>query len=206
MTAALFGWVADYGAALLFASALLSCLALPLPTSLLMLAAGAFSASGDMQLAATLLLPWLGAIVGDQIGFGASRLWAPQVQRWTQTLKRSRPLIEQALAWMERRGDMVVFLSRWLYSPLGPYVNVVAGLTNIGWARFTAWAVAGEAIWVLVHVLLGYAFGSRIEMVADLLQDAMGFVTAATVAAGAAALLWWSVRRSGRTGHDVTEN
>jgi len=48
MTDLILTLAADYGVPLLFSVTFLSCLALPVPSSLLMLASGGFAAAGDL--------------------------------------------------------------------------------------------------------------------------------------------------------------
>ena len=50
MTETVFALVSSWGPWVIFASAFLSCLALPIPTSLMMLTGGAFAAAGDLAL------------------------------------------------------------------------------------------------------------------------------------------------------------
>ena len=73
MIAELYTLIPRHGASVLFLAALLSCAGVPIPTSALMLAAGAFVASGDMQFLPVALTTLAGAILGDQIGYGAGR-------------------------------------------------------------------------------------------------------------------------------------
>ena len=61
MTETVFGLVTQFGAYVIFASAFLSCLALPIPTSLMMLTGGAFVAAGDLSIIGVALAAYLGA-------------------------------------------------------------------------------------------------------------------------------------------------
>ena len=69
MTELVLAFAADYGVPLLFVVTLLSCLALPVPSSLLMLASGGFAASGDMSLIVAGLAAFTGAVIGDNLGY-----------------------------------------------------------------------------------------------------------------------------------------
>ena len=60
MTDWLLGLVPQYGIYLLAAGTFSSCLALPFPASILMIAAGGFVASGDLSLAASAGAAWPG--------------------------------------------------------------------------------------------------------------------------------------------------
>jgi membrane protein DedA with SNARE-associated domain len=194
MAEALFALVSDWGAAALALATFLSCLAVPVPTSLMMLAAGAFVASGDLALAPVVAAAFLGALLGDQAGFGLGRgAGALLTGRLRRRPARAR-LLAQAEAMVAARGAVSVFFSRWLFSPLGPYVNLLAGGAGMGWTLFTAMSAAGEAVWVVVYVGLGFAFAGQLEAVAGLLADSVGLLTSALLAT----LAGYALLRQGR--------
>lgn len=168
--------VASYGVWVVFASAYVSCLAVPIPTALVMLSAGAFAASGDLSLAMVFAAALVGAILGDQTGFALGRFGGARVlDRLAQSRKR-RALLDRARAFVQRWGGMGVFFSTWLVAPLGPWVNFAAGANRLGWMRFTLADISGELIWVSVYVGLGYGFGDRITQIADLLSNSVAFL------------------------------
>jgi membrane-associated protein len=182
--------LAGWGLPVLALACLLSCLAIPVPTSLLMLAAGAFAAAGLVPLWGVVGAALAGAVVGDQAGFALGRLAGPAIQaRLVRTPARAR-LMDRARDSMIGNGMLTVFLTRWLVSPLGPYVNLLAGAAAMSWGRFTLAAIAGEAVWVGLYVGLGQAFSGRIETVAALASDATGLITAILVAALAARMIY----------------
>ncbi|RMH49622.1 MAG: DedA family protein [Alphaproteobacteria bacterium] len=171
-----------YGAPVVGLITFLSCLALPVPASIVMLAAGALSAAGDLPVGLISASALAGAISGDQLGFLAGRLAGRELVRRLGRRPASRHAIRDANAFMTRYGGHGVFLSRWLLSPLGPYVNVAAGAMDIGWTRFTFWGVLGECVWVAVYVGSGALFADHISAVADILGNATGALAAAAVA------------------------
>lgn len=185
MTDWLLGLVPQYGAWLLFLSTFLSCLALPIPASLLMLAAGGFVAAGDLSMLGSAGAALAGAVAGDQTGYFAGRLGgAGLVGRLGE---RAAP-VAKATDLLARKGGLAVFLSRWLVSALGPYVNVVAGAAGQGWGRFTLWGVAGEAVWVGVYVGVGWSVAGNLSAASSMAVDVLGFLAAGAVALGA--LVW----------------
>lgn len=195
MTESLAALVPEYGLALVLLATFLSCLALPVPSSLIMLSAGAFAASGDLSLAATAGSALAGAVAGDQAGYALGRGGAPMLDRLRG--RRAR-LLSQARGLVARHVGKGVFLSRWLFSPLGPYVNYIAGATRVGWPAFTLWAAAGEVVWVTLYVGAGFAFSGQIEAVAVILGNASGALAAAAVTTGLGYWLWRLARRGAR--------
>lgn len=181
MTEALFGLVSAYGTIVIFASSYASCLGVPVPTAFVMLAGGAFVASGDLQAAYVVGAAWSGAVLGDQTGYRIGRIGGSALARRLENERRRAAVFARARAIVDRWGGLGVFFSTWLVSPLGPYVNLLAGATRMHWGRFTAWDTAGETIWITAYIGLGYAFSSRIGQLAELLGSSITFLTAAAV-------------------------
>lgn len=177
-----------YGPWLVGVTTFLSCLALPVPASILMIAAGAFVASGDLGLGVVAGAAFGGAVLGDQVGYLAGRKaghWLPRPG------SKRAALVTAALDALARNGAVAVFLSRWLFSALGPWVNLAAGASGYGHGRFTLADLAGEAVWVGAYVGLGLAFGANLEAAADLAGNALGLMAAGAVALG---LGLWLIR------------
>lgn len=182
MTEWLLALVPQYGLWLLAVATFLSCLALPFPASILMLTAGGFAAAGDLILWQALLAAAGGGIAGDQLGYWSGREFgASFVARLRKDPSRDR-LLAKADAFMNRRGLLAIFLSRWLVSPLGPWVNLVAGSSGYGWARFTLVAAIGEVVWAGLYVGTGFGFAGNVEAASKALGSALGMIGGAGAA------------------------
>lgn len=179
MTDALLALVPTYGLWLLAASTFLSCLALPIPASILMLAAGGFVAAGDLPLAGSMGAALGGAVAGDQLGYLAGRKGGAGLL--ARLGPRAAPL-ERARALLARRGGVAVFLSRWLVSALGPYVNLAAGAAGLPWPRFALWGLLGEVVWVGLYIGLGRAFTGNLEAASAVALRVLGLLGAGTAA------------------------
>lgn len=173
--------LAAYGIPLLFITTYLSCLAVPVPSSLMMLAAGAFIASGDLPLSSTAIAALAGAILGDQTGYGLGRFGSAPVDKHLATRPKSAALFTRAQEFTSKWGGLGVYFSRWLVSPLGPYVNFASGLTRHRWAGFTFWGVLGEMTWVTLYIGLGFTFAQNIGAVAEIAADISGVLAAGLV-------------------------
>lgn len=181
---------ADYGVPLLFVVTFLSCLALPVPSSLLMLASGGFAAAGDLSLIAVASAAFCGAVMGDNVGYWIARRMDGPLTAWLAKRPRRAALRDRSEAFMTAWGGSSVFYSRWLVSPLGPYMNYVSGLSRFSWPRFASWAAAGEAVWVGLYIGLGYLFAENITAISDLLGNISGFLAASVVAIVLGIGLW----------------
>jgi membrane-associated protein len=181
MTEWLLALVPTYGLYLLSICTFASCLALPIPASMLMLAAGGFVAAGDLSIYGAAIAAWGGAVAGDQVGFLAGRKGGAGLMTWLG--QRAAPLAK-ATDLLAQRGGLAVFLSRWLVSALGPYVNLAAGAAGLAWVHFTIWGVVGEAAWVGLYVGLGYSFTGNLAAASTMALNLLGFIGAGAVALG----------------------
>ena len=195
MTEIFFSLVSTYGTLIIAVTTFLSCLALPIPASFVMLAGGAFAASGDLSLWAVVAAAFGGAVIGDQAGYRAGRYGGQILEARIARVPARAALLARARAFVERWGVVGVFFSTWLVAPLGPWVNLAAGATGMGALRFTFWDALGEAIWVAIYVGLGYAFAANIDALSSVLGNAVAAVTALAVAAGLGVMLVRAARR-----------
>lgn len=186
--------VATYGAGALLVTTFLSCLALPVPASLAMLAAGGFVAAGELSGTVMMAAAFGGAVLGDHAGFAAGRLGTGALDALSADRAKGR-MLRTAADDLRRRGVALVFFSRWLVSPLGPYVNFAAGATGLAWSRFLLADLAGEAVWVLCYIGLGYLFAENVGLLADVLGSLTGLLAALAIAAVA---LVWLIRAAAR--------
>jgi len=174
MTEWLLALVPEYGLWLVALTTFLSCLALPMPSSMMMLAAGGFAASGDLTLTGAAGAALSGAILGDQTGFGLGRAGGPALLARLGTRPSRAAALAKARHLLETRGPLAIFLTRWLFSPVGPWANFASGAGGLGWARFTAWGVLGEIVWVVLYTGVGWSFAGNLEAASDLLSSGLG--------------------------------
>lgn len=180
--------LASYGAPLLFLTTFASCLALPVPSSLMMLSGGAFVATGDLALGSVTGAALAGAITGDQVGFKLGQSGKTRLDSALQGRPKRAALMARSRKLIDRWGGVGVFFSRWLFSPLGPYVNFAGGSAGQNWLHFTLWGALGEVFWVMIYVGLGYGFADNIQMAADLAGNTLGLLATLAVMAGSG---WW---------------
>ena len=189
MSDQLLAWVSLYGVPALFGILLVTCLGVPFPGTLMLLAVGSFVAQGEMKLWQVLVVGSAGAIVGDQIGYWLGR-WGGRrlVHRITDKVGGA-DMIKRAEAFAQHWGGAGIFFSRWLVGPLGPWINLSSGITDYPWPRFTFWDVLGEVLWVVLYVMLGKTFSDRVQGLAELL----GNLTWVIVGVIAATILGWKL-------------
>lgn len=192
MTDTLLSLVPTYGIWLIFLALLFSCLALPIPSSILVMAAGAFAASGDLTLWQVQAAAFIGFILGDQTAyFIAAKGGTKLIDRFKRREKFAA-LFDKAEALIRTYGMAAVFVSRTICSPLGPYVGYLSGALKLRWIKFTLASIAGALCWSFAYSLLGYFFATRITQIASLISNVVGIILALAAVIG---LIWYLVDR-----------
>jgi membrane-associated protein len=181
--------VSQYGAPALFGIVALAAVGVPLPITLLLILAGSMVAQGAMELWWVIGAASLGSILGDQTGYAIGR-WGGQaaVNKVAHLFGKDVDLkgIEaKAKAW----GGPGIFITRWLLSPLGPWINLACGTAAIPWHKFLFWDALGEITGAIIFISIGRIFNDRVMAMDALLGD----VTWAAIAMVAAAVLGYQL-------------
>jgi len=163
-------WLSTYGLPVLFGVILVASAGVPFPITFMLIAAGSFVDLGELNLWGVMVLATSGAVIGDQIGYGIGR-WssgtAVRIGTWISSEERWRQAEAAARKW----GGPGIFFSRWLITPLGPCINFASGIAQYSWPRFLLWDIAGEAIWVVLYVMLGKLFSDRVQAMKDMVGN-----------------------------------
>jgi membrane protein DedA with SNARE-associated domain len=189
MTEFFFDLVANWGLIVVALSAYFSCLAVPVPTSAVMLAGGAFAAAGDLVLWQVCSVAYGAALAGDQTGFQLGRLGGNWLNKRLETMPKRAVLYAKACHSVDKWGGLAVFFSTWAVAPLGPWVNFAAGAAGFSVWRFIILDAFGEAIWVAFYVALGYFFTANLDALAAMVSDWAGLIAAVVIALAAAVAL-----------------
>lgn len=180
--------VVTYGAVVLALVFLLAAMGVPLPSTLFVIAGGAFIQQGVLAPASAIGLGMVGVVLGDTLSYGIGRMLRGPVQR----------RFGQSHAWLRaeatfaRQAALAIVLTRFLLTPIAVPVNLIAGGSAYPLGRFVALAAGGELLWMLGYGALGYLFGSQWEYVSDLVSNTAGLLVGLLITgAGVYALVRW---------------
>jgi membrane-associated protein len=73
----------------------------------------------------------------------------------------------KAQAW----GGPGIFLTRWLLTPLGPWINLASGTAGYPWHQFLVWDFLGEMTGAALYISLGRYFSDRVMSLYGVLGD-----------------------------------
>jgi membrane-associated protein len=160
-----------YGLPVLFFVIVFAAIGLPLPGSLLLIAAGSFVEQGALNVWQVMGLAMVAAIMGDNIGYGIGR-WGgrrvlARVVGWIGGEERLQKIGPASARW----GGPGIFFTRWLIPPLGPAVNLTSGIAGFPWPSFLLFEASGAVLWVVLYTSLGRMFSGRVHAMNSLLGN-----------------------------------
>jgi membrane protein DedA with SNARE-associated domain len=137
----------------------------PVPGETVLILGAVYAGSGRLNVLLVLLLGFLGAVVGDNIGFAIGRLGGRRlVERFGKYILLTPERFEKAVGFFARHGAKIIVLARFVEG-LRQANGIVAGTTGMRWARFLAFNALGAAIWVGAWTSIGYFSGSHIDVI-----------------------------------------
>jgi membrane-associated protein len=137
-----------------------------LPGDSLLVTAGVFAASGQLQLSELLLLVPLCAIAGDQIGYWIGRKAGQALYRREDSLVFRKRHLERAHQFYEKYGGKTVILARFV-PIVRTFCPPVAGAAAMSYGRYFAYDAAGGLLWVGSMILGGYFLGLQIPNIGE---------------------------------------
>jgi membrane-associated protein len=172
MSAFLLTQVINFGAPLLGLILFLGALGVPLGTSVIVIAAGAFSQQGILNWPSATLIGLAGAVLGDILSYGMGYY----AKDWTQKRFGDSPLWVNANQSFQNNASWAIFLTRWLITTIAIPINLIAGGSGYKFSRFLVYDVSGELIWIALYGGLGYLFGSQWELIYNFISNFGGLI------------------------------
>jgi len=139
----------------------------PIPSEVIMGAAGVLVARGQMTFVTLWIVATAGTVVGNLFWFWLGARWNEDtlkrvIDRWGRWLTFEWDEFTRARDIFRRHGDWIVFLLR--FSPiLRTIVSLPAGLAHMKLWRFVLFTALGSAIWNGVLIFGGQALAGLID-------------------------------------------
>lgn len=150
---------------------------------------GVVAEKGHVQLWLMIIIVVLAAIIGDTVGYEIGKHFGTRLLK-TKFLRRRREKLDNARAFLQRRGGSAVFLGRFV-AFFRAVMPALAGTSEMPYRRFLAFNAAGGLTWGTGYVLLGFIAGNSYELVAK----TVGRDLAVVVAVILLAVIVWRVRK-----------
>jgi membrane protein DedA with SNARE-associated domain len=203
MTASLTNLVATYGLIAIFVTMAGESAGLPISSEIVVPLGGALAAQGKLGLGGAIsslvlvvLVSSVANLAGSLIAFYLTRRYGERVvlSRAGRWMGLSRGHLRLANRFFDRFGLWAVFVGR-LLPIVRTYISFPAGLSKIGYLRFTIATLAGAIPWNFALAYAGYRLGQHYEQVAATLGPFAIPIAIAVVIL--LAVLWWLGRRAG---------
>lgn len=172
-------------AAAVFIVACIECLAIAgliVPGTVLLFAVAVLAGSGALSLGETLLLGFLGGVLGDVVSYFLGRHFHQNIRR-LPGLRHHPEWIGSAETYFQRYGIASLLVGRFI-GPLRPMLPMVAGMFDMPFPRFFAVSLLAGAGWSVAYLLPGWATGAAIR-----LPLPEGFWPQAGIVAGSVAVM-----------------
>jgi undecaprenyl-diphosphatase len=144
---------------------MVECLAIAgliVPGTVLLFAIAVLAGSGALSLSETLLLGFLGGILGDLISYFLGRHFHQNIRR-LPGLRHHPEWMAGAESYFQRYGIASLLVGRFI-GPLRPMLPMVAGMCDMPFPRFAAVSLLAAAGWSLAYLLPGWATGAAFRL------------------------------------------
>ncbi|HEU4874461.1 MAG TPA: VTT domain-containing protein, partial [Pyrinomonadaceae bacterium] len=132
----------------------------------LLVVAGLFAATGQLNVAVLLSSLFVAAVVGDAVGYYTGAKMGPRLFRRQKSLLFRPSHLRRAHDFYEKYGGKTIIIARFV-PIVRTFAPIVAGAAQMPYRKFIVFNVVGGFLWVFSMVLTGYFLGT-------LLRDKLG--------------------------------
>lgn len=137
----------------------------PVPGETVLILGAVYAGTGRLSIVLVGVLGFIAAVVGDNIGFAIGRFGGRRlVERYGRYILLTPERLDKATGFFERRGASIIIVARFIEG-LRQANGIIAGTTEMHWARFLAFNAIGAALWVALWASVGYFSGDHITSI-----------------------------------------
>lgn len=185
-----------HGYLLLFLASLVEQLGVPLPSTPLLVAAGALARTGGMSAAGCIALAVLASMLGHLVWYEAGRRRGASVLRLVCRISiEPDSCVRRTEDLFSKHGARSLVAAPFIPG-LGMVAPPLAGMAGMGVLRFLFFDALGALLWAVAFVALGYAAGPELKEWLEPLARLGGALIGLLVAALALWVLWKLLQRN----------
>jgi membrane-associated protein len=132
-----------------------------LPGDSLLFTAGLLSSQDLISLPWLLILCFVAAVLGDNVGYWFGKRIGPKLFCKEDSFFWNKNHIERSQAFFERYGKKAIILARFM-PIIRTFTPILAGVGRMDHKTFLRYNIIGGFLWVFGITLLGYFFGTLI--------------------------------------------
>ena len=165
------------GIGMLLETSILVGLVVPGDTIVLVSATGIVDWPEYVTLLVTVIV---GSLTGESIGFALGRFFGPRIQASRLGKRLGERNWVRAETYLDRRGGIAVFVSRFL-PVLHALVPLTVGMSTMRYRKFLAWTVPACSLWAAAYVSVGWLAAGSYRQLSTQLHFA-GYLFAGIIA------------------------
>jgi membrane protein DedA with SNARE-associated domain len=124
----------------------------------------ATAVESPLEFVALVAVVIVGALGGESVGFALGRFFGPRIRHSRLGRRLGEHNWHRAENYVDRRGGIAVFVSRFL-PVLHSLVPLTVGMSTMSYRRFIAWTAPACVLWAFAYVTVGaVAAGSYREL------------------------------------------
>lgn len=153
-------FIHSYGYAAVLLAPMVESTGVPFPGETTLILASVYSAdTGRLSLPLVIALAAVGAILGDNFGYGVGRwLGRGLLERWGSRVGLDHRRVLLVDRFFARRGALAVFVARFL-SVLRTFGAILAGAGRMRYRTYLVFNALGGMAWATAYGLLGFELG-----------------------------------------------
>ncbi|HUZ86328.1 MAG TPA: DedA family protein [Candidatus Baltobacterales bacterium] len=196
MTSTLTNLVASYGLIAIFITMVGESCGLPISSEIVVPLGGALASQGKLNFVLVVLVASVANLVGSLIAFYLTRRFGTRfvLSRTGRWMGLRQGHLRLAHRFFDRWGIWAVFAGR-LLPIVRTYISFPAGISDIGYVRFTIATLAGAILWNFALAYAGYNLGQHYQQVATTISPFVIPIAILVILLLAAA--WWFGRKLG---------
>lgn len=132
-----------------------------LPGDSLLFTAGFLASQGFISIWWLLVLCFIAAVAGDNIGYYFGRKTGPMIFKREDSLFFHKKHIERANLFYQKHGKKTIFFARFI-PIIRTFVPIVAGIANMEYKTFMRYNLIGGFAWTWGMLGMGYILGNLI--------------------------------------------
>lgn len=130
-----------------------------LPGDSLLFVAGAFAASGSLNIVLLFITLGIAAILGDTVNYQIGHFVGHKVFTQSNTRLFKKENLERTQQFYEKHGGKTIIIARFI-PVIRTFAPFVAGIGEMSYWRFLSYNLIGGVAWVSILLFGGYLFGN----------------------------------------------
>lgn len=134
---------------------------IPLPSEIIMPFSGYLVSTGELNLWGVSIAGAVGCVLGSLVAYWVGMFGGrPLIEKYGRFVFISKRDLDMADRWFEKRGEVIVFVSR-LLPAIRTFIAFPAGVARMNLTKFVIYTFAGSLPWCLGLAYVGQKLGEQ---------------------------------------------